>query len=141
MSSPSRSPARRAAVLAAALALGVAACDRDPEVDQVIRLRELCTQLAGSGAGLSEAEQVLGDVQLELCATDLPPASEADRCPRDGTPVCLRLWASRARDEALCGGTACSYGCELRAPQGAPESTCSVRFVNGLALPGLPQGQ
>ena len=124
--------ARPGTLLLVGLALAAAGCERAPEADQVERLRTLCNDLARSGAGAAEAEQVLGGPpQLELCAGDLPPASTTDRCPRDGTPICIRVWAYRARIESLCGGTACSYGCELRAPDGAPERTCSVRFLSG----------
>jgi hypothetical protein len=127
--------------LAIALALAAAACGRGPESDHVQRIQALCSELARSGAGPSEAEQVLGGPpQLELCATDLPPASTADRCPHDGTPVCIRVWAYRARSESLCGGEGCSYGCELRAPQDAPQETCSVRFLSGLERPALEDG-
>ncbi len=130
--------ARATSFLALSLALAVGACDRSPELEHVDRIRALCQELARSGAGPTEAERLLGGPpQLELCASDLPPASPADRCPRDGTPVCIRLWAYRARTETLCGGTACSYGCELRAPQDAPEQTCSVRFLDGLERPEL----
>ncbi len=131
-------PVRPTSLLALALALAAGACDRRPEADHVLRIRALCDELARSGAGQAEAEQVLGGPpQLELCATNLPPASAADHCPSDGTPVCIRVWAYRARTESLCGGNACSYGCELRAPQGTPEETCSVRFLGGLEHPEL----
>jgi hypothetical protein len=132
-------PPRPTSLLAAAiLALLVAACGRKPESGEVRRIRTLCGQLAQNNAGEAEAEQVLGGPpQLELCASDLPPASAADRCPRGGAPVCIRYWAYRAESESLCGGTACSFGCELRAPQDAPEATCSVRFLDGFDGPEL----
>ncbi len=128
---------RATSLLAVAVALAVGACDRRPELEHVERIRALCDELARSDAGPAEAEQLLGGPpQLELCAADLPPASPADRCPLDGTPVCVRVWAYRARTETLCGGNACSYGCELRAPQEAPAQTCSVRFLDGSERPG-----
>lgn len=126
-----RMPVSPRPLLALALALATA-CERSPEVDHLERIQALCVELARNGAGPAEAEQVFGGPpQLELCAADVPPAGAGDLCPRDGTPVCIRFWAFRARTEKLCGGSACSYGCELRAPQRAPEATCSVRFLDG----------
>lgn len=126
--------------LLAMLVAALGACGRQPESDHEVHVRELCSELAGSGAGLTAARRALGDPQLELCADDLPPGSDLDRCPTDGTVVCLRFWAYRARNEVLCGGTACSYGCELRAPRDAPEATCAARWVDGYGSLGLPVG-
>jgi hypothetical protein len=121
------------------LGLGAGGCDRKPEFDHLERILALCQELAAQGAGAAEAEAILGGPpQLLLCASDLPPISGADHCPTDGTPVCIRVWAYRALHENLCGGTACSYGCELRAPEGAPEATCAVRFFDGAEWPGFP---
>jgi hypothetical protein len=133
----------RRTLLALALALSAGGCERRPEADHLDRIRSLCGQLADASAGLAEAERVLGPPQLELCAADLPPGSAEDRCPTDGTSICVRVWVYRARDEDLCGGTACSYGCEIRAPQEAPEQTCSVRFLSGFESPGssAPNGE
>lgn len=126
-------------LVAVALAFATGGCDRLPEQDHLERIRAICDELAGSGAGLAGAEQALGSPpQLQVCAPDLPPASGEDRCPLDGTPVCIRVWAFRARTDDLCGGAGCSYGCELRAPQDAPEETCAVRFLSGFEHPGLP---
>lgn len=131
-----RMPAFPRPFLALALALTMAlvtACGRNPEEDHLARIQALCTELARDGGGPAEAERVFGGPpQVELCAADVPPAGEGDLCPRDGTPVCIRFWAFRAEIEKLCGGPACSYGCELRAPQRAPEATCSVRFLDGI---------
>jgi hypothetical protein len=121
-----------------ALAAAALACDRSPESDHLDEIRQLCSQLQREDAGAAQAEALLGPATVTLCGTDFPPASSADTCPRDGTPLCLRVWAWRARGEFLCGGTACSYGCELRSPEAAPEATCSVRFFDGYEKPGVP---
>jgi len=118
------------------VAVGVG-CERAPEADHLSRIRDLCGEVATTGAGAAEAEQLFGPPTLLVCASDLPPASSADSCPRDGTIVCVRVFAYRARNDSLCGGTACSYGCEIRAPQSNPEATCSVRFLDGFETPGL----
>jgi len=128
----------RAPSLAAGLVLAAAACGRDPEAEHVSEVREICASLSASGAGASEAEVLLGPASWTACASDFPPASEADRCPRDGTAVCIRVWAYRAHQATTCGGFACSYGCELRAPAGDPEATCSVRFLEGVERPPAP---
>lgn len=129
----------RARTLALVLAAAAtAACDRIPEQAHVEAIRALCADLAARGAGATEAERLLGRPSWTACATDLPPASSEDRCPRDGTELCLRVWAYRAHDEALCGGLACSYGCELRAPAGDAEATCSFRFFDGTERPPPP---
>ncbi|HYD41530.1 MAG TPA: hypothetical protein VEB43_11950 [Anaeromyxobacter sp.] len=125
-----------AAVLAVAMA--AAACDRDPEADHVAEMRAICASLAASGAGASEAEALLGPPTWSGCGSDFPPASGADRCPRDGTAICIRIWAHRAHQASTCGGIACSYGCELRAPAADPEATCAVRFLTGDERPSVP---
>lgn len=130
----------RATLLVVTLGLTASACERQPEADHLAEIQALCGELRDAGAGAAEAEHLFGGPpQLELCATDLLPASAQDACPRDGTAVCVRLWAYRARSRALCGGPGCSYGCELRAVEGSPEATCSVRFLQGLDGPGLPE--
>ena len=58
-------------------------------------------------------------------------AGAEDRCRRDQGGVCALVWAYRARTPTLCGGEACSYGCELRVLESAPEVTCGVRFLSG----------
>ncbi len=113
------------------LALAAAACDRDPEAEHVAEVRAICASLAARGAGASEAEALLGPPTWVGCGSDFPPASGADGCPRDGTAICIRVWAHRAHQAWTCGGLACSYGCELRAPAGDPEATCAVRFLEG----------
>jgi hypothetical protein len=52
--------------------------------------------------------------------------------------VCALVWPYRARDPVLCGGEACSYGCELRVLERAPDATCGARFLSGLEQAGLP---
>ena len=115
-------------VIALALSVAALACDRGPESQHLDRVRELCAELAMGPSGASEAEALLGPPSWTYCADALPPASSADTCPRDGATVCVHVWAWRAHNEPLCGGEACSYGCELRAPASSPEATCSVRF-------------
>lgn len=129
---------RRGLALLVVLALAGSGCGRDPETDHIEEIRALCAELAATSAGTAEAGRLLGAPSLVLCGGDLLPASSADRCPYRGTPICIRVWAWRARSASLCGGQACSYGCELRAPDGAPEDTCSVRFLEGYEVPGLP---
>lgn len=114
--------------------LAAAACERVPESEHLAEVQAICTDLAARHAGASEAEDLLGAPSWTSCASGFPPASEEDRCPREGT-VCIRVWAFRARDEELCGGPGCSYGCELRAPEADPEATCSVRFFDGRERP------
>ena len=126
------------AVSFAIVAAAIIGCDRAPESDHLSRIRALCSELGADGAGSAEAEQLFGPPTLLVCASDLPPASSTDSCPRDGTIVCVRVFAYRARNDSLCGGTACGYGCELRAPEANPEATCSVRFLDGFEMPGLP---
>ncbi len=122
-----------------ALALAAAACDREPEAEHVADVRAICASLAASGAGAAEAEALLGPASWTGCGAGFPPASGADRCPRDGTPICIRVWAHRAHRASTCGGFACSYGCELRAPAGDPEATCAVRFFDGDERPPAPE--
>jgi hypothetical protein len=118
--------------------LAAVACDRGPEVGHLEQVRALCAQVAQARSGAAEAEALFGPESFTFCASDLPPASSSDACPRGGASVCVRVWAWRAHNEPLCGGPACSYGCELRAPDGAPEATCSVRFLTGREPPAAP---
>lgn len=127
-----------ALALALAAALAAAGCARAPETDHISEVRAICADLDDSGAGASEAEALLGPPSWTGCGRGFPPVSEEDRCPRDGAPICIRVWAYRAHDERLCGGTACSYGCELRAPEAEPEETCSARFLGGSEQPPAP---
>jgi hypothetical protein len=129
MRTPARVSRRLSAVLAVALA--TAACDRDPEAEHVAEVRAICASLAARGAGASDAEALLGPATWVGCGSGFSPASGADRCPRDGTEICIRVWAHRAHQPSTCGGFACSYGCELRAPADDPEATCAVRFLEG----------
>lgn len=129
----------RPRILALAIAAAAAAaCGRDPETDHLGDVRAICNDLAVRSAGAAEAETLLGPPSWTGCATDFPPASGADRCPGNGTAVCIRVWAYRAHQEELCGGVACSYGCELRAPEADPEATCAVRFLAGTEQPAKP---
>jgi hypothetical protein len=122
---------------AVTLALLAAACDREPEWNHLAQVRVICADLEARHAGAADAESLLGPVTWTSCGVGYPPASETDLCPREGT-VCIRVWAFRARNEGLCGGPGCSYGCELRAPEADAEATCSVRFLGGRERPPPP---
>jgi hypothetical protein len=114
------------------------ACERAPEADHLVAVRALCADLAAELATPAEAERRLGDPPvLSFCADGLPLAL-GDGCARGQGGVCALVWAYRARDPALCGGEACSYGCELRVLERAPEVTCGVRHLTGAERAGLP---
>ena len=116
--------------------LASAACDRDSEWEHAAKVRAICSDLELRNAPASEAEELFGPPSWTGCGTGFPPAT-ADHCPADAA-ICIRVFAFRANLEELCGGPACSYGCELRAPEADPEATCSVRFLSGSERPAAP---
>jgi hypothetical protein len=125
-------------LLAVAALAALAGCQRGSETEHLATIERLCGDLAAEGATPDDATARLGGpASLTFCADALPPAA-GDRCPRDQGGVCVMVWAYRARSAALCGGEACSYGCELRALERAPGATCGVRFLSGLEQAGLP---
>jgi len=122
----------------ALLAAAATGCERDPELDHVLAIRSLCADLAAEAAAPDEATRRLGaPPALAYCADALPLARAGDRCPRGQGGVCALVWAYRARSSTLCGGEACSYGCELRVLERAPEVTCGVRSLTGEERAGV----
>ena len=126
----------RVATLLAFAVLAAAACERDSEWEHAARVRAICRDLELRSAPASEADALFGPPTWTGCGTGFPPAT-ADTCPA-GDAICIRVYAFRASHEELCGGPACSYGCELRAPEADPEATCSVRFLTGSERPTAP---
>lgn len=127
-----RRPTLALLVSQAALAAVLAGCERDPEADHVLAIRALCADLAAERPSPEEAAPRLGGPpDLAYCADALPLFGAGDRCPRGQGGVCALVWAYRARSPTLCGGVACSYGCELRVLESAPATTCAVRSVTG----------
>lgn len=126
--------APRAALLGALLL----ACQRAPESDHVIATRQLCAALADARASPAEAARRLGGPAAMGYCADALPRVEGDACARDQGGVCALVWAYRARSPALCGGEACSYGCELRVLERAPEETCGARAITGEERAGVP---
>jgi hypothetical protein len=130
---------RRLPALALVALLALLACERRPETDHLLTIRNLCAELGAEAATPDEATRRLGvPPVLTFCADALPSAGAGDRCPRDQGGVCALVWAYRARSAALCGGEACSYGCELRVLERAPTATCGVRDLTGEEEAGLP---
>ncbi|MGC4001542.1 MAG: hypothetical protein QM767_30415 [Anaeromyxobacter sp.] len=127
------SPTARAALAAAALlaAVAQAGCSRSYDDEHYRRVSALC-------AGLVEARATVGDA---VAAFGKPPSQEAcepaaslgegDACTV-AAPCAVR-WVWPARDEGLCGGAGCSYGCELRFDDPALEGgSCAGQFLDAI---------
>lgn len=130
---------RSARLVIVAASVAAAGCGRSSERDHYVTIRSLCAELAAAGATPAEAEVVLGGPpQLRLCRDDLAPLGDGDGCTYGPDLVlCDLTWAWRARNEALCGGPGCSYGCQLRvADEEAP--ACLVLFRSGSGELVLP---